>query len=190
MSQEIEIEFKNLLTKEEFQSLWSNLSFPKESQVQINYYFETKDFALRNKLSALRIREKNGNYQLTLKEPHPEGLLETHDSLTEKEAFSWLHGNMIEKKHVLRQLDHLDIAIDELLYFGKLTTERREISRGNVLIVLDKSMYNGKIDYELELEAPNKEIGQIVFHDLLEEFKITIKKTPNKIERFFSSLSL
>ncbi len=58
MSQEIEIEYKNLLTKDEFNSLLSNLSFPRKGQVQINYYFETADLALRNKLSALKIKKK------------------------------------------------------------------------------------------------------------------------------------
>ncbi len=188
MAQEIEIEYKNLLTNDEFNRLLTNLPFPKESQVQINYYFETEDFALRNKLSALRIREKNGNYQLTLKEPHPEGLLETHDFLTEKEAFSWLHGNIIEKAQVIKQLKNLGIPYDHLLYFGKLTTERREINYENVLIVLDKSTYNGQVDYEFELEAPSKNVGKVIFNDLLEKNNIVIKKTPNKIERFFSSL--
>ncbi|WP_212685903.1 CYTH domain-containing protein, partial [Salmonella enterica] len=83
MAQEIEIEFKNLLTEEEYLKLLSNLPFPKYSQTQTNYYFETEDFSLKAHGSALRIREKNGNYTLTLKETHELGLLETHDALTE-----------------------------------------------------------------------------------------------------------
>lgn len=188
MTQEIEIEYKNLLTREEFDSLLTKLPFPKDSQVQTNYYFETEDFALRSQSSALRIREKNGNYQLTLKEPHPEGLLETHDFLTEKEAFSWLHGNICEKPHVIKQLENLNIPYKELLYFGKLKTERREVNYKNVLIVLDISTYNGHIDYEFELEAPDRESGKRLFHQLLEEYHIVLKETPNKIERFFSLL--
>src|SRR5690625_589336 len=137
MTQEIEIEYKNLLTKDEFNLLLANLPFPKDSQTQINYYFETEDLALRSQSAALRIRKKNGDYQLTLKEPHPEGLLETHDFLTEKEAFSWLHGNIIEKRHVFKQLENLGIPYDELLYFGKLTTERREISDQKDILVLE-----------------------------------------------------
>ena len=188
MVQEIEIEYKNLLTKDEFNLLLENLPFPKESQTQINYYFETADLALQSQSAALRIRQKNEVYQLTLKEPHPEGLLETHDFLTEKEAFSWLHGNIIEKAHVIKQLKKLHIPYEELLYFGKLTTERREVNYKNVLIVLDISSYNGQVDYEFELEAPSRKIGIEIFNDLLQKNAITIKQTPNKIERFFSSL--
>lgn len=188
MAQEIEIEFKNLLTKDEFDHLLASLPFPKESQTQVNHYFETADFALRERSSALRIREKNGNYQLTLKEPHPDGLLETHDSLTAQEALDCLQGNMIKKEHTDKQLTQLNISTEHLIYYGSLTTKRREVLYDGVCIVLDESIYNGKTDYEFELEAPNYEAGQKIFDKLLKDHQIVIKYTPNKIQRFFSTL--
>src|SRR5690625_4119666 len=100
MAQEIEIEYKMLLTKTEFERLLSSNPFPKAGEKQINYYFDTKHFSLQKKSCALRIREKNNIYQLTLKEPHTTGLLETHDTLSKKDALSWLNGNIIEQKHV------------------------------------------------------------------------------------------
>src|SRR5699024_2293642 len=93
MSQEIEIEYKNLLTKQEFDYLLGHFPFPQNSQKQTNFYFETENFSLKENGAALRIREKDGHYRLTLKEPHPDGLLETHDPLTEAEAMNWLQGN-------------------------------------------------------------------------------------------------
>lgn len=188
MAQEIEIEFKNLLTIDEYNHLLASLPFPKQSQTQVNYYFETAHFGLREKFSALRIREKNDQYQLTLKEPHPDGLLETHDSLTEQEAFSWIEGNIITKVHTNKQLTNLNISSDQLLYYGSLTTNRREIYDGDICIVLDESTYNGQTDYELELEASHYEAGKQYFDTLLNKHKITIKHTPNKIERFFTTL--
>ncbi|RDW15980.1 CYTH domain-containing protein [Oceanobacillus chungangensis] len=188
MAQEIEIEFKNLLTKDEFLRLLDNLPFPLYSEVQTNYYFETKDFQLKENGSALRIREKNGKYRLTLKEPHPLGLLETHDELTKQEAADWIHGNISSKKNISNQLFEKGVAFESLTYYGNLTTERRETHYQDVLIVLDKSEYNGITDYEFELEAQNKEIGLETFHNILDEHNITKKKTPNKIERFFKTL--
>ena len=187
LAQEIEIEFKNLLTKEEFERLLVTLDFPEKSQTQINHYFETKDFRLSKEACALRIREKNGQYQLTLKEPHPEGLLETHDTLTEQEALNWLQGNIIVKEHTKKQLEQLNIQIGNLVYYGSLTTERRQVHYKDVLIVLDYSSYNGHSDYEFELEAPSREIGLQTFNTLLNENSIIIKETPNKIQRFFST---
>src|SRR5699024_6280641 len=99
MGQEIEIEYKNLLTKQEFNHLLHHFSFPQPGKKQTNYYFETKNFTLKENRSALRIREKDGNYQLTLKEPHVNGLLETHDMLTESEAMDWLQGKGSFKEH-------------------------------------------------------------------------------------------
>ncbi|AXI08796.1 CYTH domain-containing protein [Oceanobacillus sp. 143] len=188
MAQEIEIEYKNLLTKDEFQRLLDNLPFPEYSEVQTNYYFETKDFQLKENGSALRIREKNGSYRLTLKEPHTLGLLETHDVLTKQEATDWVNGKIIPKEHIAKQLLEKGIAFESLSYYGSLITERREAQYKGVLIVLDISKYNGKTDYEFELEAQNKDVGLETFLNILSEYNIRKKQTPNKIQRFFESL--
>jgi uncharacterized protein YjbK len=186
MAQEIEIEYKNLLTKEEYNCLLESLPFPETGVTQTNHYFETKDFSLKQKGCALRIREKRGTFQLTLKEPHPQGLLETHDSLSKQEANDWIAGNIIAKENTSKQLVNLGISPANLIYYGNLTTERRELHQDHVLIVLDYSRYNGKSDYELEVEAPSREIGVKAFHSLLERYHIKEKHTPNKIKRFFA----
>lgn len=188
MSQEIEIEYKNLLTKEEFNRLLASFPFPKESQCQVNYYFETKDFSLRKNKSALRIRKKNKTYTLTLKQPHPEGLLETNDRLTKQEAINWMEGNIKPKQHTTHQLHQLGISPHHLIFYGYLETERRELLYKDVLLVLDYSTYNNHSDYELEIEAPSKEIGLNMFNKILGKYHIQKKDTPNKIERFFSTV--
>lgn len=189
MSQEIEIEYKNLLTKEEFDYLLTSLPFTEASETQVNYYFETQDLKLSKKSSALRIRLKHNNYQLTLKEPHDLGILETHDTLSEKEAIAWLEGDIIEKEHTLKQLTELGVASKDLIYYGSLTTVRYETSFNGVLLVLDYSTYNGQSDYEFELEAPNRSLGLQNFNTILARHQIQKRHTPNKIERFFSTLA-
>jgi uncharacterized protein YjbK len=188
VTQEIEIEYKNILTKKEFELLLNTLPFSIEGKTQTNYYFETKDFRLKENGAALRIREKQGAYQLTLKEPNETGLLETHDTLSEEEVDKWLSGKPIAKEHTQKQLDKWNITPSTLTYFGALTTVRREIPYRDVLLVLDYSTYNGQADYELELEAPSEEVGRSVFQSLLKQFAIPERKTPNKIQRFFQSL--
>lgn len=188
MAQEIEIEFKNLLTKQEFHLLLDKLPFSKSSIEQTNHYFETNPFTLKKHGSALRIRYKNGKYRLTLKEPHELGLQETHDTLTEQEAKQWLNGNIIPKEHTTKQLKQMGVNPEELTYFGSLTTRRHEINYRGSIIVLDLSTYNGKEDYEFELETNNREKGLALFQELMSTYGIPIRKTPNKIERFFLSL--
>ncbi|MHA6251708.1 CYTH domain-containing protein [Oceanobacillus sp. CAU 1775] len=187
MAQEIEIEFKNLLTVSEFNHLLTELNFPKTADKQTNFYFETEDFRLKEKHSALRIREKNNKYTLTLKEPYETGLLETHDALTKQEATQWIEGTPVVKPHTSKQLEKLQIPVEDFKYFGSLETERREIKFQNVLLVLDYSKYNQQDDYELELEADDFTTGKRVFEALLSEYQIPVRDTPNKIARFFQS---
>lgn len=187
LAQEIEIEFKNLLTKEEFNCILYSLPFPSEPKNQKNHYFETADFSLKKSGCALRVREKNDTYTLTLKEPHTTGLLETHDTLTRQEAHEWMKGNSIAKEHTSKQLAKREILTEDLIYFGSLTTERRELKYGAVLLVLDYSIYGDTSDYELELEATSEAIGRETMEEILEKFTIKNRHTPNKIQRFFAS---
>lgn len=188
MAQEIEIEFKNILTNAEYHSLLEAYPFPKDGVLQTNYYFETTDLKMKSMKSALRIREKNGSYTLTLKEPFGDGLLETHDELTKEDMLSWLSGHPVEKEHTASELKKHEIQVSDLKYFGKLTTERREIEYENVTLVLDHSMYNDQEDYELELEAGRFNEGEKVFLSILKQQQIPKRNTPNKIERFFMNL--
>ncbi|UFU00579.1 CYTH domain-containing protein [Radiobacillus kanasensis] len=189
MAQEIEIEFKNLLTKEEYEALLTYLPLHHSKSIrQINHYFETPDFLLRSKGSALRIREKESGNVLTLKQPHPNGLLETHDELTEEEANRWLNNQPFKTEFVGNQLRQLDVPIEKLRYGGALRTDRLELSYHETIVVLDHSSYNEKEDYELELEATNWEIGNRVFQDILETCSITRRAPISKIQRFYDTL--
>ncbi|WP_080874971.1 CYTH domain-containing protein [Oceanobacillus timonensis] len=186
MSQEIEIEFKNLLTVQEYNQLAGDLFSQAETIEQTNYYFETPSFDLKENGSALRIRKKNGTYTLTLKEPHPDGLLETHDKLTEKEFLSWTAGTPSEAPNVIAQLKKMSMDVAALEYLGSMVTFRKEIPYQNTLLVLDKSIYLDTEDAELELEATSKNHGEKIFNSLLENYQIPLRDTPPKIARFFN----
>lgn len=186
--QEIEIEYKNLLSKDEFELLRRQYPFPKEPQTQTNYYFDTKDRLLANNRHALRVREKNNTVILTLKQPYGSNILETHETLTKQEALACINGNMIRKQSIVDQLNKIDVAPEKLIFLGSLTTERYECSVDNMIMVLDFSMYNSHMDYELEIEAQNEQDGLHFFNKVLNDNKIIKRETPNKIQRFFSTL--
>lgn len=189
MAQEIEIEFKNLLTREEYDRLESFFGLEEiEVSPHTNHYFETEGFDLKHKRAALRIREKDDYCQLTLKEPHEDGLLETHDTMTAEEAACWIKNDIIPKPQVAVQLNQLGVDFAALRYGGTLKTIRKETIYNDTTIVLDHSIYNGREDFELEVEAQNKEHGRAVFNQLLKDHDISLKETPNKIQRFYASL--
>lgn len=188
MSQEIEIEYKNLITEHEYNRLLVAYPFPKEGVKQINHYFETVEQKLEQHGCAIRIREKSNSYTITLKEPHIDGLLETHDSIQKETFQQWKNGNIVPQPNTSKQLRKLGFKPEDLVYKGSLETLRREIPYKKVLLVLDQSEYNGIIDYELELEAPTKTLGNQIFEAILQEQHIHKRNTPNKIKRFFTSL--
>lgn len=189
LAQEIEIEFKNLITEGEYHSLIDDLPFDINNRfTQTNYYFETDDFALRDHGSALRIRKKGDTWTATLKEPHEEGLLETHDTLTEDEVNEWLNGSPAPAPFIKNRLAALGVMFTDLQFRGALMTERMEIEYKDTLLVLDRSHYHNQTDFELELEAKEKQHGETIFTALLDQYNISKRQTPNKIQRFFAAM--
>ncbi|HZG61465.1 MAG TPA: CYTH domain-containing protein [Anoxybacillus sp.] len=186
MMQELEIEFKNLLTKEEFLTLKEAFQVSDEEFIyQENHYFDTQQFSLKEKGAALRIRVKNGVYTLTLKQPHKEGLLETHEVLTKEKAHSLLHGQAMLKGEVREIIKALGIEPEQIQYFGTLSTYRAQFDYKGGILVLDHSHYLQTDDYEIEYETTNFAFGKQVFEELLRSFNIPIRKTDNKIKRFY-----
>lgn len=187
MAQEIEIEEKMLLSEEKFTELLSALDFPDKPFIQTNYYFETPDLALKNNLCALRIRKKGSHYIMTLKEPHRDGILETHDTLTSEDLKRAKNNINIDAPNCAKQLALKQIDISQIIYFGSLTTERYEFEKNQLIYVLDKSSYNNMIDYELEIEAPSRSLGVDTINHLIKRFNIPRVETISKIQRFFKT---
>jgi uncharacterized protein YjbK len=188
LAQEIEIEFKTVLTYKEFVRLKQGLPFPKQPIKQTNYYFETKNFDLKKCGSALRIRKKGLSYTLTLKEPHREGILETHDILTEHEFNGWIANQMSPKQHTAHQLSKMGIDVKKLIYYGSLQTDRFTFEKGDIQYFLDKSDYHQQTDYEFELEAGTYATGREAFQQALQKFQIREREPVTKIARYFGSL--
>ncbi len=186
MSQNIEIEFKNMITKPEFEKL---INFFQLSEAdffsQENHYFDTTTFELKENGSALRIRQKNNEYELTLKQPHEDGLLETNENMSILEAEQMFRGDKLKNNKIRTLITEMKVDPDNIQFFGSLTTKRAEIEYEDGLIVLDHSCYLNKEDYEIEYEVSNREIGQKNFTALLTKLEIPLRKTDNKIKRFY-----
>ena len=186
MSQELEIEFKNILEEDEYHQLLSAFSINDDKKIiQENFYFDTAAFSLKNHGAALRIRKKKGTYTLTLKQPVERGLLETHQVLTVEEAKQMLEGGPVIDGEVSYILKTRSINPIDVTFFGSLKTKRAEIGYKNGLLVLDKSYYLNHEDFEVEYEVTDEVIGKMIFKELLDHYKIPVRKTDNKIRRFY-----
>lgn len=187
MVQELEIEFKNILTEVEYNNLLSAFSIsPEQVHLQENFYFDTPSFSLKDSGCALRIREKNAGYTLTLKQPVEHGLLETHQTLSKEEAQSMLDGGILIEGQITDIIRDLSINPLEITYFGSLQTKRAEVQYKQGLLVLDASYYLNHQDFEVEYEVTDEKIGHARFLELLSTHSIPVRKTENKIRRFYN----
>ncbi len=167
MSNAIEIEAKVLLRKQDYEKLVS--LFPNEKgYTQTNYYIDSEERALAKEGIALRVREKNEAFEMTLKTPLSEGLLEKNCPLS-KEEFESLYKGSFPAKDIARFLTMLDIDVSTLKILTSLTTYRIDVHYENGLLSIDKNDYSGKTDYEIELEYNHLDGAQKVLKNLLDQ---------------------
>lgn len=186
MSQHVEKEFKNLLTREEYEQLIIELQLTEMEPIhQSNVYYDTADGQLRALEMGLRIRLFEDSGEQTLKSPlEMHANLETTDPLTFKEANELIDtGKLKEDGHVAAQLVSAGIDLNQLLQVGQLSTIRYEFPGDGGIYFLDKSYYQDQKDYELEFEADDLEAGIEIFEKMLHKFKIKRRETPQKIVR-------
>ena len=65
---EIEIEFKNLLTKDQYDALYKKYNLSNSEEIiNKNFYYDDADESFKNIRAALRIRYTNKKTEMTLK---------------------------------------------------------------------------------------------------------------------------
>lgn len=186
MSTQIEKEFKNLLTKEEYEQLLVHYQLDESAAIhQTNTYYDTDDRQLQSLKMGLRIRTYDNDAELTLKV-----LLQENEQLEITDALSLVEANQLisDKKiknagHVASMLKKKNIDLDRLKPVGQLSTVRHTFSGEGGVYFLDKSYYQDQKDYELEFETEDLEKGLILFNTFLTYHEIKERKTTQKIQR-------
>ncbi len=190
MYSNIEIEAKVLLSKGDYEKVYKSLNMDySSSYTQVNYYIDSKDSSLKKNDVALRIREKKGDYVLTMKTPLSEGLLEKNQSLKVKEALEMINLNKFPEGEVKEFLEILDIDTSKLVVLAKLTTLRNEIenSAEDEIISLDENTYGNKVDYELEVDKSGMALAQKKVEEILKP--LGIKYELNTLSKASRALS-
>ncbi|MGF2053546.1 CYTH domain-containing protein [Vagococcus fluvialis] len=190
MAKELEIEYKNLLTKLEYQNLLEITNLTKKNiHEQTNIYFDTKNGILKEKRQGLRIRLLPQKIEFTLKVPQKNSYtyLEITDVLNAFDLDKSLEEQIdLSKSEVLNYLANENILVTDLKEIGSLTTKRAEKKLDqNTLLVLDESYYYGVTDYELEMEVLDSAIGQKTFENFLAKNNIPVRPAKKKIARMF-----
>lgn len=182
----LEIEFKTLLTKEEYHSLEDFFKDQPPIQ-QTNHYIDTPDQAIRNHKMALRIRTLADRAELTLKVPQEAGHFEYNQALTFDQVEAFLSKKKLPQGEIANFLTDLGIPLAALDVWGSLETERREKKIPKGLLAFDRSRYNSIEDYELEMEV-DAASDETYFHEFLKEKQIEYKPAKSKVARLAQSL--
>ena len=189
MSTNLEIESKAILTKEEYDRLVSNFDHSKIYR-QSNYYIDSKELIIRKKDCGLRVREKDGGFELTLKVPAKEGKIEINQQIHNISFNNLCKNGIFPNGEVSKYLkEKLGIEVSSLYVLGELITDRIDVDFKGSLISIDKSMYNSITDYEVECEDDSMKKAIRHLKEFLTQFDIKYKKSPGgKLKRFLETL--
>ncbi|MGN1343405.1 MAG: CYTH domain-containing protein [Traorella sp.] len=168
MINNIEIEFKILVNKEKFEEL-SNLYPNKQFIKQVNTYYDTKNYDLRKKHCAMRIREKENTYMITLKVPTTKG----HE---EFECFVDRNNPEVFKSSDISIVLHQLGIFEDVEVIGECTTNRAIVKTDKAELCFDINEYNSITDYEIEYE-------QTCDHDGISEFNKILSKVDLRYEK-------
>ena len=179
MDKNKEIEFKTLITKEQYYQLLEEFNLTNNIFAQINHYFDTENADLLQEQTVLRIRQKgNNNYKLTKKTRALVGANEMHIFLSKEKALDMLENGF-------------DARVIELPYnvtkVAELTTYRASSHYKNGKIFFDRSEYYGQVDYEIEYEVDEINQGRQEFIAFLDSHGIEYKESIRKSKRAFDS---
>lgn len=189
---EIEKEFKNLLTKKQYEAIVGDYQsvFTKDV-TQTNSYYDYEGLLQQHKM-ALRIRIVEGKEtgEITLKIPQSSlELLEYTEVLPVDILNAYNHDKQFTLPTSLQEaLENKGVTLQTVNQTALLTTHRLEGALSeNEWLVLDESHYNGNIDYEMEMEVRSLELGEPVFLGILEKYKIERRQAESKIKRALST---
>lgn len=189
---EIEKEFKNLLTKEQYEAIAGDyqLVFTKDV-TQTNSYYDYEGLLQQHKM-ALRIRIVEGKEtgEITLKIPQSSlEVLEYTEVLPVDILNAYNHDKQFTlPTSLLEALEDNGITIQTVNQTALLTTHRLEGALSeNEWLVLDESHYNGKVDFEMEMEVRSLELGEPVFLGILAKYNILRRQAESKIKRALST---
>ena len=183
----LEYEKKIMLTADEYLSILMLMCKYVPMQTQTNYYFDNDNFSMNEKGITCRIRAKDGKYKATVKNhnaDHPDCSIEV--DLVEKTEFDPQIFNVFGLHHQ-----------------GELVTDRVVMHKDSMCeMVLDRNVYLGHTDFELEVEYSKESerraqtlidnIGEclVATEQLtgIDEFLARVGQGKSKSQRFFEYL--
>lgn len=178
MGKNYEYEAKMLIAENDFKEVldqYPNITFI----TQVNYYLDY-DNTLKNMGMALRIREKNGIYEITTKTKIDDGNLENNINIDKDTVELILQTKQIPS-HLIKTLQ---LPISTITTIKEIKTKRFLIPYHDYTVEMDFNTFNTTNDYELEIEAPSLSKAQEIMNCFLDEHHIKGLDSKPKIARY------
>jgi len=171
-----EIEYKTLVTRDQFERLLSH--FPAFKTVtQTNTYFDTQDRKLKAMKVACRIRVSDGSIVATVKHKVDQGVMEYDIDLEEFDA------TVFQRDEFRRLFEELGMN-EDLIVVGVAKTVRSIVDEPLGELCFDRNTYRGITDYELEFEVKGDSVaGYRRFMEILELENIPYIPSISKMQR-------
>ncbi len=180
MNHNHELEFKTIISKDHYHHLLDNYVLNDNIFLQTNYYFDTNDLLLSSQSIVLRIRQKGDRfYKLTVKSQQEGNAFESHLLL-----------NVIQAKKMIQE----GFSVEEFFpdihaqvhFIASIDNYRASMPYQQGIMYIDRCEYCGTVDYELEYEVTDYDIGANQFNTFLNEHDIPKLATRRKSDRAFS----
>ena len=179
------VEFKSLLTKDEYDRLIKQFSGSK-SDFQTNHYFDTTRFSLKALDTSVRVRERE-IFELSYKRKKGYNV-DVRTVLIDKAKFDEIkETGTIDIPEINEELVKL-IKDQKLVNFLSLSTLRTFLPYKSGVLNIDKSEYLGVTDYEIEYSTKSYHQGKEEFIQLISDLQIQYKKSDKKIKRAYNRL--
>ena len=181
---EIEIEFKNLLSEDQYLALFKKYDLNNSEEIiNKNFYYDDADESFKKIGAALRIRYTNKKTEMTLKIKGKTQNVEINVPLDERYPKEPTVLPILPNE-IISELERMTVKIKTPMLIQKIETLRHEVTLEEGLLVLDETTFiNDIVDYELEFETKDYQTGLVAFEKLLAENNIEKSPAKPKIAR-------
>ena len=185
MEKNTDVEFKSLLTKEEYDRLIKQFKGSKQD-FQTNHYFDTVRFSLKALDVSVRVRERD-DISLTYKRKKGYNIDVKTVVINQAKFEEIKKTGVIDIPEIADELYKL-IKDQKLVNFMSLSTLRTYLPYSNGVLNIDKSTYLDTTDYEIEYSSKSYHQGKDEFIQLINDLNIAYKKSNKKIQRAYARL--
>ena len=176
MKENLEIELKCLLSKDQYECLLKKIPF-SSPKIQKNTYYDTLNEDLQERFWMCRIREVSDKFEFTLKTPGEGGLNEFEFMLKEHDIHDPMILDFFARSNIFPPMKAL----------GTTTTHRRKFVDEYGEWCLDYNEFEGAFDYEVEYELLEyRPQAKQRFTDVLTSCKVEYTQAKTKFERMLN----